>query len=132
MRPHSWWPGRRVAPLLTAVAFALSAGLGAEAGAWERCGPRICGGQDRCCNASCGICAPPGGACIQPHCGWEADEAGGHAPLRDPRGISAFASPALTLTGGYLPEATPVQELVSCQRSNVSQGVARRAQFIGT
>ena len=93
MRPHSWWPGRRVAPLLTAVAFALSAGLGAEAGAWERCGPRICGGQDRCCNASCGICAPP---------------------------------------GGYLPEATPVQELVSCQRSNVSQGVARRTQFIGT
>lgn len=32
------------------------------------CGDTVCTGGDVCCNASCGICTPPGGACIQVAC----------------------------------------------------------------
>jgi len=28
------------------------------------CGPTVCPAGQVCCNASCGICTPPGGACI--------------------------------------------------------------------
>ena len=28
------------------------------------CGPAVCPPEQVCCNASCGICTPPGGACI--------------------------------------------------------------------
>lgn len=28
------------------------------------CGPTVCPPEQVCCNASCGICTPPGGACI--------------------------------------------------------------------
>lgn len=34
----------------------------------ERCGDTVCGPGRVCCNASCGICTPPGGACIQIVC----------------------------------------------------------------
>jgi hypothetical protein len=34
----------------------------------EACGSRTCGAGEYCCNASCGICAPAGGACIQIAC----------------------------------------------------------------
>lgn len=33
------------------------------------CGNRLCGPDQYCCNASCGICAPRGGGCIQIACG---------------------------------------------------------------
>lgn len=32
------------------------------------CGDAICGAGTECCNASCGICTEPGGACIQVAC----------------------------------------------------------------
>src|SRR5438128_1915646 len=32
------------------------------------CGSSVCRNGDVCCNASCGICAPPGGACTQQAC----------------------------------------------------------------
>lgn len=32
------------------------------------CGPTTCSGGDVCCNASCGICTPPDGVCIQLAC----------------------------------------------------------------
>ncbi len=36
----------------------------------EDCGGiRRCGADEFCCNPSCGICAPTGGACIEPACG---------------------------------------------------------------
>src|SRR5882672_5551074 len=31
----------------------------------QPCGPNVCTGSSHCCNASCGICAPPGGFCTQ-------------------------------------------------------------------
>jgi hypothetical protein len=34
----------------------------------ETCGGKSCGAGEFCCNASCGICAPKGGACIQIAC----------------------------------------------------------------
>lgn len=34
----------------------------------QRCGKTLCHGSQVCCNASCGICTPPGGACIQLAC----------------------------------------------------------------
>lgn len=33
-----------------------------------KCGRNVCGPNQYCCNASCGICAPRGGACIQIAC----------------------------------------------------------------
>jgi hypothetical protein len=32
------------------------------------CGSNVCGAGEYCCNASCGICAPEGGGCIQMVC----------------------------------------------------------------
>lgn len=37
-------------------------------GAREQCGPVLCDQGQVCCNESCGICAPPDGACIQIAC----------------------------------------------------------------
>ncbi|HVR60776.1 MAG TPA: hypothetical protein VMU50_02705 [Polyangia bacterium] len=34
----------------------------------EACGPKICDAGLTCCNPSCGICAPPGGACTKQLC----------------------------------------------------------------
>ncbi len=34
----------------------------------EKCGTSTCGKGEVCCNASCGICTPPDGACIQIAC----------------------------------------------------------------
>ncbi|HVH44402.1 MAG TPA: hypothetical protein VM925_18745, partial [Labilithrix sp.] len=34
----------------------------------EPCGPTTCGVDEYCCNESCGICAPTGGACTQQVC----------------------------------------------------------------
>ena len=34
-----------------------------------RCGSKVCTSGLVCCNSSCGICAPPNGACIQLFCG---------------------------------------------------------------
>ena len=34
----------------------------------EPCGDKVCGAGMVCCNASCGICTPPDGACIQIAC----------------------------------------------------------------
>lgn len=36
--------------------------------AGELCGSRICGAKQFCCNFSCSICAPLGGACTQQVC----------------------------------------------------------------
>lgn len=33
-----------------------------------RCGPTTCAAGEECCNASCGICVKPGGACTQQAC----------------------------------------------------------------
>jgi hypothetical protein len=35
----------------------------------NKCGDNLCGAGEYCCNESCGICAPIGGACIQLYCG---------------------------------------------------------------
>jgi hypothetical protein len=34
----------------------------------EQCGTATCTGNTHCCNASCGICVPPGGFCTQQFC----------------------------------------------------------------
>ena len=34
----------------------------------EACGDSVCGAGEVCCNASCGICTPPDGVCIQVVC----------------------------------------------------------------
>lgn len=36
-------------------------------GNWQ-CGKNLCPAGQQCCNESCGICAPPGGACTQQAC----------------------------------------------------------------
>lgn len=35
------------------------------------CGRSVCAPGMVCCNSSCGICTPPGGACIQMFCGFD-------------------------------------------------------------
>ena len=41
---------------------------GGGKGRGEKCGDSFCKKGDVCCNASCGICTPPGGVCIQLAC----------------------------------------------------------------
>jgi hypothetical protein len=50
------------------------------------CGPSVCAAGEVCCNESCGICTPPGGACIEIYCG------GGDPPPPDPGGCSGIAA----------------------------------------
>jgi hypothetical protein len=38
-------------------------------GGGGQCGTRVCGSSQFCCNESCSICAPLGGACTQQFCG---------------------------------------------------------------
>jgi hypothetical protein len=73
MRAWSW-----VLSVAVAGACALLPG---PASAAERCGPRSCAEGEFCCNDSCGLCAPPGGACIQPYCGWGPDSVAGRRPI---------------------------------------------------
>merc|ERR1712192_248640 len=40
------------------------------------CGPNTCEIGEVCCNESCGICAPPDGACTQEFCGGDGPECG--------------------------------------------------------
>jgi hypothetical protein len=47
-------------------AFSNECGCGCEKE--KPCGKNVCGAGFYCCNASCGICAPEGGACIQIAC----------------------------------------------------------------
>ena len=52
------------------VQFFDACGCGCEPG-WpveEGCRENVCGPDEYCCNPSCGICAPLGGACIQVEC----------------------------------------------------------------
>jgi hypothetical protein len=44
-------------------------GCGCQEVVEEPCGNNVCGAGTYCCNASCGICAPEGGVCIQRFCG---------------------------------------------------------------
>jgi eight-cysteine-cluster-containing protein len=44
------------------------AGCKNQGGGGTPCGPATCAPGDVCCNASCGICTPPGGVCIQVVC----------------------------------------------------------------
>ncbi len=44
------------------------AGPVSDAAAGEPCGPTTCGAGTTCCNASCGICTPPGTGCIDLFC----------------------------------------------------------------
>jgi hypothetical protein len=39
-----------------------------SAGDGEACGAKTCPSGQVCCNASCGICTPPDGACTQQAC----------------------------------------------------------------
>lgn len=56
-------------------------GVGDSDGGSSQCGPVVCGAGLECCNASCGICAPPGVACpaiaCADECTTNADCAGG-------------------------------------------------------
>jgi hypothetical protein len=52
---------------LTAVCKAGVCGA-ATATAGAACGSKTCPSGEVCCNSSCGICTPPGGACIQIAC----------------------------------------------------------------
>lgn len=38
-------------------------------GLGSKCGDKKCASNQVCCNSSCGICTPPGGACIALYCG---------------------------------------------------------------
>jgi hypothetical protein len=43
-------------------------GCGCEPIPGEVCGDSVCPDGEVCCNASCGICTPPGGVCTQQAC----------------------------------------------------------------
>ena len=96
--------------LLVVLAGVLSTPRQAAAG--ERCGPTNCEDGTVCCNDTCGYCAPPDGACIQPDCGWGPDRVAGRRPilaldypvaLQGPRmGVAVGSGTGDTFYGGQL------------------------------
>lgn len=82
------------------LALALWLGAATPAQAAERCGPRTCAEGSLCCNDSCGLCAPPGGACIQPDCGWGPDRVAGRRPILALDHPSALLGPRVGVLGG--------------------------------
>ncbi len=61
--------------LLLVLMLAITLALMAACGGHDRahvagvpCGTAVCGEDQFCCNPSCGICAPQGGACTQQVC----------------------------------------------------------------
>jgi hypothetical protein len=79
------------------------------------CGASLCNEDHYCCNESCGICAPRGGACLQRQCGPAA------LPLRqcssnaDCHTISSYCDGCQCLPGNVLdPEPTCLKPLVAC------------------
>jgi hypothetical protein len=61
--------GRTYSNACVAAAAGVSVRHNGECGAaGETCGKVVCEKGLECCNASCGICVPPGGACTQQVC----------------------------------------------------------------
>ena len=54
----------------------------------EQCGTKVCGAKQFCCNASCSICAPLGGACTQQFCGDPTEPADTAAQAPDDEQVS--------------------------------------------
>ena len=91
--------GSRSCALILAVLALSGASAGAEAA--ERCGPRFCSDGEACCNDTCGLCAPPGGACILPDCGWGRDRVAGRRPILPVDHPDALLGPRLAVEGGF-------------------------------
>lgn len=83
------------------LALAISLLHASTTAAGERCGPTYCAEGSLCCNDSCGLCAPPGGACIQPYCGWGSDSIGGRRPILALDHPSALLGPRAGVMGGW-------------------------------
>lgn len=80
------------------------AASGASPAASVRCGEATCPPTQVCCNESCGICTPPGGACVQMICEPKPD-ASGAAPTTGPTTEAACATDADCRTySSYCPE----------------------------
>ncbi len=58
-------PGRARGQCISACARGTDGGNGES----RPCGSNVCGSGEYCCNESCGICAPIGGACTEQFCG---------------------------------------------------------------
>lgn len=76
-------------------------GRSASAEGLQRCGPNFCADGQVCCNSSCGLCAPPGGACILPDCGWGRDRVAGRRPILPIDHPDALLGPRLAAEGGF-------------------------------
>ncbi len=62
-------PSPAVSPTGPTASGAPSASASVTTDAGVRCGSKACAAGEVCCNASCGICTPPGAMCIQQFCG---------------------------------------------------------------
>lgn len=83
------------------VILAGSLGLAPAVAAGERCGPTTCAEGTSCCNDTCGYCAPPGGSCIEPDCGWGPDRVAGRRPILALDHPGALLGPRVGVLGGF-------------------------------
>jgi hypothetical protein len=102
-------------------AGAKSDGSTVEAGSLP-CGTKVCAPGQYCCNASCGLCAPIGAACIQIAC-VPAEDAGTKVDAGS-YGCTADSAGDATMCGGVKPPhyyrcVFPYQEPKGCQQLTV-------------
>jgi len=85
----------------------------------QRCGTNVCDDSHFCCNRSCGVCAPIGGACTQQFCGAALPVSQRDEPqsevvrdgASDPTPAQETQAPALTVPPSSKPSTQPWGEL---------------------
>ena len=81
----------------------------------EPCGPSQCQRGEFCCNKSCGICAPRGGACIQIHCEQPPPPRAQCVDNADCRAVSSYCDGCQCLPAGVLdPDPSCHAPMVAC------------------
>lgn len=81
----------------------------------EPCGASQCKSGEFCCNASCGICAPLGGSCIQLQCEEELPPRTQCVDSADCRAISNYCNGCQCLAAGFLdPDPSCHAPMVAC------------------
>lgn len=95
------------------------------------CGEVTCTAGQVCCNASCGICTPPDGACIQLACAPKADAGARATPDAAPKTGACASDADCHLYGSYCPTSPcaclalgPGEAAPTCSKPSVNCFVA--------
>jgi predicted secreted protein len=79
-----------------------------------KCGSNVCAAGQVCCNASCGICTPPGGYCTQQACG--------PVLAKEGEACKSFGNPTLPeCEAGLICQPGPIPDTAHCVKPSCQQ-----------